>query len=87
MFRSWGGGGLCILRFRHPNLKGRPVALPSSTGTLERQVLAHFGGNLVVVPTVHDFEWLEPHAIQAYGQVRTLATVRGSIFYGQTSYF
>lgn len=37
---------------------------------MERQVLAHFNGNLVVVPIVYGFERLAASAIQAYGQVK-----------------
>lgn len=36
---------------------------------VKRQVLAHFNGNLVVVPIVYGFERLQAHAVQAYGQV------------------
>lgn len=44
-----------------------PNKTPSSSSC---QVLAHFDGNLVVVPIVYNFEAQQAHIKQAYGQVQ-----------------
>lgn len=44
--------------------------LTDSTPSSSYQVLAHFDGNLVVVPIVYNFQAQQAHIKQAYGQVK-----------------
>lgn len=48
------------------------VFLTNNASSSSCQVLAHFDGNLVVVPIVYNFEAQRAHIKQAYGQVKTL---------------